>query len=901
MLATAAAIAAARGAELRGRIVGDGGKPVAHAVIRVLPEGPDAPRAVETTRAESGNDGGFEAAGLTGALFRVRVEAKGYAPLTLPQTPAGASLKLRLLRGAKLSGVVRDRASGAPIAGATILAWEKGADAFGEDAYRKATSGKDGRFVVEDLPTGKATVAARAAGHAPAKSGSVDVPKTGLELLCDPTYGLSGLVTDASGDPIAGADVTASWTNTSGTKSRGAKTGADGRYRIADDGTIPLEQITVHAENFLAAERAGPAPGDGTVDFVLERGGTIAGVARGYDGKVPESFRVKVRGAGGSTSPSKPEHPFTDPSGAFRVDGLAAGTYAIEIATDHYATATKSAIEVVTEEVTDVGTLTLPSRSILRGRAVASRDRAPVAGAAVQVTLVDAGEHAPTDAETSWTGTTGPDGTFATTALQEGAFDIVLDHPRFAVARNRVSFSPEDDAPELVVEMSEGGVLTGTVLDAKLESVQGARIVASQGTEGDARVADTGPDGRYLIDRLTPGAYTVTRRYERQGIAAGLERKPAVIREGETTTVDFDEKPRVFVSGALLKGDAPIPDTSIYFVSLDPDAPRDGTSTQSDDAGAFQVGLRHGGRYQVSVVFGAAGAPSGHFVVTQSFPDLPEVKQDIVVNVQAISGHAVDPERRGVKGVLVTALRDGAASGDGPRQSTTLTLDDGAFRLEGIDPGTYRVTARARGYSADDAYPVLVPENEPDTVVDFNLKRGWILPGRVVDEQGRGIAGALIVVAPPGAAESGYLPSQTDGAGAFHATAPADGPVNVAAISPRFAPVVQSDVEPPPGGDAPEIVLHASAGGALRVRVVRRSGGPVPGAQLSYQPVPLFPGCDVVVDRNRPAPTDADGVTRLTLLRPGAYAVSIVGRADVAPVQAEVNEGAESAVVLEAP
>jgi hypothetical protein len=59
-----------------------------------------------------------------------------------------------------------------------------------------------------------------------------------------------------------------------------------------------------------------------------------------------------------------------------------------------------------------------------------------------------------------------------------------------------------------------------------------------------------------------------------------------------------------------------------------------------------------------------------------------------------------------VKGVLVTAIPDGAAQVGSSLQSTTMTTDDGLFPLGGaIEPATYRVTARARGYGQGSCTP----------------------------------------------------------------------------------------------------------------------------------------------------------------------------------------------------
>ena len=119
IMAAVLASVAVHAAEIRGRVLGDGAKPVAGAVVRLLPYGPSGSKPGKAVRADTAADGGFVAQGLLGSAFRIRVEAKGYAPLTQPQIPAGAILQLRLRAGATISGIVRDRALKTPIAGAT--------------------------------------------------------------------------------------------------------------------------------------------------------------------------------------------------------------------------------------------------------------------------------------------------------------------------------------------------------------------------------------------------------------------------------------------------------------------------------------------------------------------------------------------------------------------------------------------------------------------------------------------------------------------------------------------------------------------------------------------------------------------------------------------------------------
>jgi len=272
-----------------------------------------------------------------------------------------------------------------------------------------------------------------------------------------------------------------------------------------------------------------------------------------------------------------------------------------------------------------------------------------------------------------------------------------------------------------------------------------------------------------------------------------------------------------------------------------------------------------------------------------------------VFAANAITGRVNDAEGRPVKDVIMLAVRDGAAAGETPRQATTYTKQDGTFRMEGIDSGTYRVTAKASKYAPAEAYPVTVTDDLAEANVELTLEHGWILRGRVTDAQGQPVYDAMIVVAAPGNAESGFLPSHTDRSGMFRITAPADGPVNVSAISPRFAPAVATEIQPAGSDEAPPVELRATAGGSLRIRVVHRGGGPVAGAQPAYRPLMLFPGSDVVMDRNVPKRTDIEGHSVVTRLYPGQYVVSLVGRRDTAPAQVSIGEGTEGFIEFEVP
>jgi hypothetical protein len=99
------------------------------------------------------------------------------------------------------------------------------------------------------------------------------------------------------------------------------------------------------------------------VDFVLERGGTIAGIVGVSGGKVPPRFRVTLRPEG---SGAGADREFTDPSGAFRLEDVDPGTYTVEVVAERFAKATKSGVTVHGEQIADVDAGLEPKTTLRR-------------------------------------------------------------------------------------------------------------------------------------------------------------------------------------------------------------------------------------------------------------------------------------------------------------------------------------------------------------------------------------------------------------------------------------------------------------------------------------------------------------------------------------------------------
>ena len=160
----------------------------------------------------SAKDGTFTLESIGKAPYWVRVEALGYAELTMDnQTPGPDGLALRMKRLARVTGKVVDKKSGKPVTDFTVKA-------TGDDPRRPGQrrnvlwlgcSAKDGTFAATLAP-GKVSIVVEAAGFAEAPEQSLTieagVDPEPLEFALTKGGAIEGTVRNANGDPLS--DVT---------------------------------------------------------------------------------------------------------------------------------------------------------------------------------------------------------------------------------------------------------------------------------------------------------------------------------------------------------------------------------------------------------------------------------------------------------------------------------------------------------------------------------------------------------------------------------------------------------------------------------------------------------------------------------------------------------------------
>jgi len=522
------------GLAIRGRVLDDAGVAREGAVVTAAPH-----REGDVRRGRADAAGVYVIWGLEATTYVVEAGAPGLDSVSRVRIPAGSEgVDFRLPRRAAVAGSVR-RPDGSPVKSPFGVRASRGGPA--RAAAEASFSDPDGRFVIEDAPSGRISVSASSPRFVDSDPVTIEVaPATiagGLVLLLKEAGGVRGVVRRAVDDsPLEGALVTLGVREFDPREFRrranardACVSGPDGRFTL--EPVPPGKRAISVAHPDFATEfvfdifvtEGSPA---GPIVVHAKNGGGVFGDVFGPDGQPEEGAFVALVSGRFNVRRST----FTDSLGAYALRGARPGKYRVLAllprrgSRSPFENARSAPVEIAADSMVQVDFR--ESRGGTRVDGTVTDEGGPVEGAIVVATagFRDEPDDAPIDAAR-----TDALGAFAMAGLAPG-------RTTFHVLRNRGArpFVVRDvvpDTPPAKIDITVPfGGFSGRVFDASTQAALAGFTVSVTAPgpggagEGPGRggsralaVAITDEAGRYLFERLTPGSYRAEARSARGG------------------------------------------------------------------------------------------------------------------------------------------------------------------------------------------------------------------------------------------------------------------------------------------------------------------------------------------------------------------------------------------------
>jgi hypothetical protein len=249
--------AGARPAEhgtIAGRVTG-GGAPLEGALVAARRQRGRGPGSVEpevVAQVLSGPEGRFALPDLEAGAYLLSASHEGFAPgRALGAQTGGGEVLLDLRRGGSLVGTVREKGSGRAVAPFTVVVRPAGGRGRRLPPRTATVVDGAGRFEVDGLPPGAATVQVSAPAHAPSDELEVEIPEppgsARLEVELSPGGRLTGAVVErGTGRPLAGARISVEGEDAPASLLGAyaeSLSGPDGRFALAGLPARPLSLL----------------------------------------------------------------------------------------------------------------------------------------------------------------------------------------------------------------------------------------------------------------------------------------------------------------------------------------------------------------------------------------------------------------------------------------------------------------------------------------------------------------------------------------------------------------------------------------------------------------------------------------------------------------------------------
>ncbi|KML32346.1 carboxypeptidase regulatory-like domain-containing protein [Rossellomorea marisflavi] len=668
--------------------------------------------------------GGYTFGNLAPGTYQVRATVSGYASSSVAApVVSGLTSTANLLlqpNPGTVSGQARDVATQLPIPGTAV-------QAIDSQGFVVGTTFTDagGIFTFSTLQPGSYSFVFTAAGYGGVTRGAVVASNVTTVVDAELTRiagTLSGTVTDPGSTPILGATVTVFSNNI---QIASVLTDSSGHYTVP--GLSPGSYTVVIGANLFSTVTLGASISGGQTTILnatlAPNPGTLTGIVTDTGANPLSGVNVTVTSSSGTGVIIATTVTAND--GSYTVPGLAPGTYIIVASGVNFQQASAGA--TVTSGVTTILNFTLAADpGSLEGTITNAQTGIPIAGANVQVRILDAGGSLVATVQS------GTDGQYLVGNLAPGFYTVVASAPDFQTNSATVQVFPNQTATGNVALMPNPGSVFGTITSSIGSAPIGGATVSILNNSGILITSVlTDPSGNFTVTGLAPDQYTIS------VIAPDFQNGSvgAAVVSGITTPVAVQLVPN---PGSIVGSVTPaVPNTLIQL--------RDSNNIFIDSFVANPDGT-----------FSFNNLAPGVYTVTASAPNFSSAQAGatVVSGGTAVVALTITPNPATITGTITTTggvpLPTSfvqVLNSIGVLVATGSSDTDGFYSVGGLQEGSYTVVAHAPNFGQQ-AQGVTVTVGQVLPNVDFNLLANTgSLTGQVTDANtGFLLSGASVVI-----------------------------------------------------------------------------------------------------------------------------------------------------------